>query len=186
MFPTVLAMLITFFVVGIWHGANWKYIAYGLYNGFFIVLGILIGPLFESVAAKRLWQIKSFGWRFFQVILTFFLVTIGRFFSRGSSLTDAWQMIKSTFSTFNPWVLFDGTFLKLGLDQKNFQLLLIVICILVIVDLFQESGVKIRQSISEQNLAFRWLIYLVAIFSVLIFGVYGLEYDAASFIYRGF
>ena len=31
--PICAANLLIFFVVGVWHGAAWKYIIYGLYNG---------------------------------------------------------------------------------------------------------------------------------------------------------
>ena len=33
---------------------------------------------------------------------------------------------------------------------------------------------------------FRWLIYIGAVLVILIFGLYGPRYDAASFIYKGF
>ena len=35
-YPSYLANLIVFFVVGVWHGAAWKYIVYGMYNGIII------------------------------------------------------------------------------------------------------------------------------------------------------
>lgn len=42
--PVIFAQLITFFVIGIWHGAEFKYIAYGLYQAVFIIGGILFEP----------------------------------------------------------------------------------------------------------------------------------------------
>jgi hypothetical protein len=50
----------------------------------------------------------------------------------------------------------------------------------------QESGIKVREALAKQNLYFRWVIYLGVVFSLILFGVYGLNYDAADFIYRGF
>jgi hypothetical protein len=63
---------------------------------------------------------------------------------------------------------------------------MILIVLLLGVDLFQEMGYQIRVKISQQNIIFRWVIYLLAIFSIIIFGIYGIGYDAASFIYMGF
>ena len=40
--PTTLASVVVFFCVGIWHGAAWKYVVYGLYNGLIISSGILL------------------------------------------------------------------------------------------------------------------------------------------------
>ena len=58
--------------------------------------------------------------------------------------------------------------------------------VLLCVSLMQESGIKVREALAKQNLYFRWVIYLCALFSLILFGVYGLNYDAADFIYRGF
>ena len=186
LFPTFLAMLITFLIVGIWHGASWKFVAYGLYNGILIFSGILFDPLNAKIIAKTQIRTDCFSWRFFQITLTFLLVCVGRYFSRAPSFMTALKMLKKTFSTFNPWVLMDGSLYKLGLDKHDFNLLLVVIVILVIVDIFQENGYSLRKSISQQNLVFRWLIYLAAIFAILIFGMYGIEYNNVNFIYMGF
>ena len=50
----------------------------------------------------------------------------------------------------------------------------------------QECGYSVRELIARQNAVFRWIIYLVGIFAIAIFGIYGIGYDAKSFIYRGF
>ena len=58
--------------------------------------------------------------------------------------------------------------------------------VLLSVSLMQESGIRVRETLAKQNLYFRWVIYLGALFSLILFGVYGLNYNAADFIYRGF
>lgn len=183
--PPFLATILTFLAVGIWHGANWKFVAYGFYNGIFIFLETFIHPLRDRLQKKYNLNFETFGWRFWQVLTTLVVVGFGRYFSRAANLRIAGKMFAKTFESFNPWVFFDGTFLNLGLDQKNLILLLVAIGVLLAVEAFQESSLQIRQKLSEQNLAFRWLVYLVLLFTVIIFGVYGMEYNAASFIYRG-
>ena len=184
--PTFLAMLITFFLVGIWHGPDWKFIAYGLYNGVLIITGILIGPLLNRFINWARIKQDVFSWKLLMSGATFLLTTIGRYFSRAHNLWTAQNMLGWTFFHFNPWVLFDGTLLKLGLSIENILIIVISISLLLVVGLLHEKGVSIRQKISQQNLYFRWLIYIVAIFSTVIFGVYGLEYQTTDFIYRGF
>jgi len=95
-------------------------------------------------------------------------------------------MMGWTVQRINPWIFFDGTLFNLGLDYKEILLLFFSIAILFIVDIFHERGIHIRQKISEQGLIFRWSIYLIAIFSIIIFGVYGHNYKSSDFIYRGF
>ena len=90
-------MLITFLTVGIWHGANWKYVAYGLYNGILIFAGILFEPFLARIFTQENAKINSFSWRFMNILGTMFLVTIGRYFSRADNLAIALSMLKRTF-----------------------------------------------------------------------------------------
>ena len=50
--PICLANILIFFIVGVWHGASWKYILYGLYNGIIIALSNLLKPVYASMAKK--------------------------------------------------------------------------------------------------------------------------------------
>lgn len=184
--PIFIAQMITFLAVGLWHGANWKYVVFGLYNGFFIIIGILFEPILKSVYAKYKINTTNFSWRFINIVLTFFLVCISRFFSRAPDLITGLRMIKRSFADFNPWVLTMDSFTQLGLNERNIYLLILAVFVLLVVDIFQESGIHLREKIAEQNLVFRWALYLIAIFSILIFGVYGLGYNPSDFIYRGF
>ncbi len=82
--------------------------------------------------------------------------------------------------------MINGGLLKLGLDVQDLWILLLSSLVLLTVSLLQESGIQIREALSKQNVVFRWIIYLGAIFSLILFGVYGLNYNASDFIYRGF
>ena len=75
---------------------------------------------------------------------------------------------------------------KLGINKFDFLILGVSVLILICVEIAQELGVNIREKLEEQNLLFRWCVYLIIIFGVLIFGIYGRGYSAKSFIYGGF
>jgi hypothetical protein len=49
----------------------------------------------------------------------------------------------------------------------------------------QEQG-SVRELLSKQNIVFRWAVIYIAIFSILIFGIYGPGFDASSFVYMQF
>lgn len=184
--PSCMASFVVFLLVGIWHGAAWHYVAYGLYYAVLVSGGNLFQKVFETLRGSLGIDDRSRGWRLFQMIRTTLLCTIGRCFAHASSLVRALQMIKAMFSSFNPWVFFDGSLYKLGLDSKDFSLMLIMIALLFAADLLQERGVHIRETIARQNIVVRWIIYYAAILAVVIFGMYGPGYNAASFIYQKF
>lgn len=183
--PTSLASFIVFVIVGVWHGAHWKFVVYGIYQAVFVSTGTLFEPLYEKMRA--VFRMRADGlWRIFRILRTFFILTIGRYFSIAASTRDALRLLRATFRTFNPWVLLDGSLYTMGLNRKNFWLLLYAIVGLMIIDVMQERGIRIRSWIAERNLIFRWTIYYIALFSLIIFGMYGPGYDAASFIYQLF
>lgn len=105
--------------------------------------------------------------------------------TRPNSLRLTLHVLKSAITDLNPWIFTDGTLYKFGLDCMNVELLVIVILIFGGINILQQRC-SIREKIAEQNLVFRWGIYFVAIFSILVFGIYGSGYDAAAFVYMAY
>ena len=50
--PICLADLLIFFIVGVWHGAAWKYIVYGMYNGIIMSFSSIMAPVYEKMFKK--------------------------------------------------------------------------------------------------------------------------------------
>ena len=185
--PSILAMFIVYFLVGIWHGPQWTYILYGIWNGIFIVGGLLLPDLYEK--GRRLFRIDedSASWRVFRMIRTFWIISVGRFFSRAKDTATAFAMIGSMFHNwYDLSPLSNGALLGLGLEGPDWIVLAVAVLVLLYTDNLHEKGVKIRESISRQPLIFRWLIYYIAILLVLIFGIYGPGYVSGNFIYEQF
>lgn len=185
--PPFLAMFCVFLFIGFWHGAEWRFIVYGVFNGFFITLAILLDDKYEAWKAKLHISNDSAAWRFFQMFRTFVMCSFFRFFSRSKGLTQAFTMMGSVATGFfNLSFLVDGTLLNLGLDTANWVLLVVSIAVLFFVGVVHEKGVSLRETIAEQRVVVRWLIYLTAFAVPLVFGMYGSGYDSAAFIYQQF
>ncbi|MEH2944976.1 MBOAT family O-acyltransferase [Lachnospiraceae bacterium KK002] len=184
--PTFLSMFIVFLLVGVWHGSSWKYVAYGIWNGVIIVSSILLEPVYQKMAQKCGMDTESAGWKFFQMFRTFVLCSFGRFFSRGKTCMKAIDMFIRALAFPNPWVFFNGGFLNFGLSYKDYNVIFISILVLLVVGIMQERGVHIREKIAEQHICFRWVIYLGAVLTLLVFGYYGGGYSASEFIYQQF
>ena len=185
--PSFIAMFIVYFLVGFWHGPEWKYVAYGIWNGFFIAGGILLTEPFAKL--KRLLHIDEtlFSWRLFQIVRTFIIVSFGRIFSRAASLKTAVGMFHSfTKDWYLTGFIFDGTLNKLGLSTGDWFLLIFMIQLLILVAYFNEKGFFIRGWIEKQGIVFEVFLFTAAFFCVLILGIYGIGYDTSSFIYASF
>lgn len=186
MFPTFLAMFITFMLVGIWHGAEWKYVAYGLWNAGIISSSILLEPVYQKMAKACHMNTESMGWKLFAMLRTFFLCSLGRFFSRAVSLRSALTMLKSFFTVWNPEVLTDGTFLQMGLTLRDWLVVLVMIAALFLVGIYQERGGHVRERIAGTAIVPRWAVYMAAVVFLVLFGMYGPGYAAAEFVYQQF
>ncbi|NBH13083.1 MBOAT family protein [Lachnospiraceae bacterium] len=184
--PPFLAMFLVYFLVGFWHGPDWKYAVYGIWNGTIIATGILLQPLYKKGISVFHVKEASYGWRLFQALRTFFLCTIGRLFPKSASCSIAFIMIQNIFLHPMPWQLVDGTIFALGLDGKDFCVAFFMVILLLLVDLAHEKNIQIRERIAAQGIIFRWLIYWTAFFLILIFGIYGPAYNSSDFIYQQF
>lgn len=117
-------------------------------------------------------------------MFTFILVDFSWIFFRANSFSEAKLLIKNMFY-FNPWIFTSGSIYKLGLDQKDFKMSILGILIVFIIDNIARNK-DVRVELSNQNIVFRWAIYLSAICFILILGIYGAGYDANQFIYFQF
>lgn len=185
-FPSFLASFLVFILVGIWHGANWKYVVYGIYHAAFVSTETLFEKPYASL--RRICRVRedAAGWKLFQMARTLFIVSIGRYCDVAPDAGAAFRLLGATFSKWNPWIFFDGTLCALGLDEQNFGLLILLIILLAAVDIFNERGRTVRGIVASQQLPFRWAVYLAGIAAVLVLGMYGPGFDPSSFIYADF
>lgn len=118
--------------------------------------------------------------------MTFILIDFTWIFFRANTFTQAIDMINSIFTVYNPWILFDDSLYKLGLELKEFQFMIISIIVMLIADFVKWKGHSVRQWIYGQERWFRWSFYIISILGVLVFGIWGPAYDESAFIYFQF
>lgn len=186
-FPTSVASLVVFLMVGIWHGANWKYVAFGLWNGIIIMISILLKPVFDFVIKKLRINAKSFGYDVFQMLRTFLVVLVGYVFDIAPNFTGAMRMIKRS--------LFNQNFAEgwsqistLGLGKKDYLVILTGMIIMFVVSVIQErnSTTTLREILDRKSIIIRWGLIFLCVMAIVIFGIYGPGYDAAEFVYMQF
>lgn len=187
--PTSVASLVVFLLVGIWHDADWKFVAFGAWNGVIIMLGILLQPLFDALTDKLHINRENFLFKLFQMFRTFLIVLVGYVFDVAPGFSQAMRTI---------WLFFTGqNFSKgfaeigdLGLSTADFVILLIGMAILLTFSIIQEraepKGENIRTLLDRKPFAVRWIVLFVAIIVIAVFGIYGSGYAAADFVYMQF
>lgn len=158
-------MVITFLLMGLWHGAAWTFVIFGLFHGIMLVL--------ETVTEKhRQWlgevtKINAFPGlqRALGALFTFSLLTFSLYFFRAKNLDESLMLISSTFD-------FSHTREALGDILRNNEVLfgMLMVVLLLIAEQLQ-AKYNLAGIIRARPLAIRWALYSGFIFFILIFGV---------------
>lgn len=185
--PTSIASLIVFLVVGIWHGANWKYVAFGIWNGGIIMISILLKPVFDWVLAKLRINAQSFAYGVFQMFRTFLVVLVGYVFDVAPNFAQAMNTFKLVFvdQSFSAgW----SQISELGLDKFDYAIIIFAMIVVFVASVIQErhSSTTIREMLDKKPFALRGLVIFAGLMLVLVFGIYGPGYDPAAFVYMQF
>lgn len=180
-----LNIMIVFLVSGLWHGAGWTFVVWGLLHGLFQVIGYILKPVRDWCVNVFKVERNAFSHRVLKVLVTFLLVNFAWVFFRASSLGEAFLIIKNSL-VFTPWMLADGNLYKHGLDSADFFVAVVGLIIVIVTDLVNYNGFVIRERILKQGIWIRYIIVITAIISILVFGIWGPGYDSAAFIYQQF
>lgn len=170
---------------GLWHGAGWTFILYGYYHFTLILLENIFEPTVVKVCEKVKINRKSSLYKSFQVIKTSILVFIGELIFRANGLRAALGMLKRMFTNFN----FAGTraeFFDLGLDIKDYIILVVALALVIVVSILKERGVNIREKLASKNIVLRWTVFYALILGIVVFGAYGPGYQPVEPMYADF
>ncbi|MBR0172065.1 MAG: MBOAT family protein [Lachnospiraceae bacterium] len=182
---TYVNTVIVFALSGLWHGASWNFVAWGLIHAFYRVAESLALHLRAKLSARMPVSVPpplTLSGRIGRILVTFALTCFAWIFFVSPDLTHACNIIRQMASV----LIASPDLLGLGLDLTNWRVLFFAVIVLGAVDILHEKGVSVFDAVSKQQLWFRWTLYLGLIWSVLLFGIYGAAYDESAFIYFRF
>ena len=110
-----LNIIATFFVSGIWHGNGLNFVFWGMMHAFYQISGDLSRGARDSFVELLGIPRDSGARKSISRICTFFLAMTAWIMFRAASLPQGLLMLKSMFTTYNPWIFFDDSLLRLGL-----------------------------------------------------------------------
>ena len=179
-------IMIVFFVSGLWHGASWHFVAWGAVHGLYQVLGGITKNIRRLTCELAGIDRNKTHYKWFQRAFTFVLVCFAWIFFRSENLTQALEIIKKIFTQLEPWTLYNGGMVSMGLDLANLAVLCAAVLLLIFVSSFEFKKRSLINSVEAAHLIARWAVYLVLIFTVLVFGIYGPGFASSQFIYFQF
>lgn len=182
--PVYLSSFFVWLATGIWHGASWNFVVWGLLNWAVLMISEELQPLYQRFH-ERFFIGRKKGYRFFQVGRTFALICVLNLFDCFEAVTDTIRMLLSVFNAGNWRILTDGSLLKIGLTLTDYCVLLAGILLMLAVSLMQRRG-SVRGKISALPCSLRVTVWLGLFVLVVLWGTYGIGYDASQFIYNQF
>ena len=159
-------IFVTFLVSGIWHGANWTFIIWGILHGVFQIIEKAIGQ-----------QKCEYGWfgKSIKIFITFLLVNFAWIFFRMPTLGDAVGMINRIFDTSLPIAIYSNS-------MSTMALIAMGIIMMLLKDISDEFFPDRLQIFNSRHVLVRWVSYCIILSMIVLFGVFG----ADQFIYANF
>ena len=162
---TIRNTMIVFGVSGLWHGADWTFVLWGLYNGILVVLASILTK--KHNRNNDINDFKLTPGAILRIIGTFILVVFGWILFRADNLTVASGCLSAIFSK----SLF--SFPDIGIIGGGNRTMLLATVLMIAVMIFSEYRMrKFRFTldiVTVKNKAVRWAIYLSIVFAILLF-----------------
>lgn len=159
-------------ISGLWHGAGWRFVIWGMLHGAL--------QIWDRATAKIQKKISPLIRRF----ATFFWICIGWCIFRAPSPKGAFVILKKM----GEFILKHMTFhqANMGLNAAELRLLLVSIILVLAADAFKYKGISVRKYILKCDAVTQIFCIAISVVFIIIFGVWGGDYNAADFIYFKF
>lgn len=186
-FPVYISAVCAWFVTGLWHGREAHFIVWGLANCFVILVSRELKPFYDRFHRKYP-VFHGTGraaviYQHFQAARTFLLVCVLRM---SDCYQDVGLTVKMFFQMFTEFRLSDlqgSRLMELGISGADYSILISGILLMYIAGRIKKKQ-EIEEYLMKMPVLLRYALFLFLFFAILIFGVYGIGYDANQFIYQ--
>jgi D-alanyl-lipoteichoic acid acyltransferase DltB (MBOAT superfamily) len=175
----ILNTLIVFAITGLWHGAAWTFVIWGLLHGFYLVAEILLGGIFGRI---KFWpKVQNFFlFKGFKIFLTFHLVLFAWIFFRANSISDAFYIVNHLFDNFgqifvyfNDAEVFSAFVDGLGLSLPWMKAMAMFLVFMGVVHVCQGKTLRMGDFQMKLPVVLRWSFLYFIILGILFFGQFG-------------
>lgn len=167
------SLLVTFVALGVWHGAGWTFVVYGLIQGIVIV--------WEQRTAKARNALRDrLGNRLFTLlsqVRTYLVFALSLIFFKAQTLEEAFYYIGHlSFRVHSSWKE-----VSIGIPDRSCIVAGATLLLLLVYEHFMARG-DVLQRLERQPAALRWTLYYLFVFVLFAYGKFGTE----NFIYLQF
>lgn len=183
--PAALGNILVFFLVGLWHGAQWNYILWGLYNGIVIAASDFLAPVYAWLNEKLHIPVESKIFHLFRIARTFLIVNIGWYFDRIESMDNLWRSVRNTLFYFDIH-RFNSVRVSVfvNIPPRTYIIVALAGLIVLINSILCECQKDTYEILHNRNIVLRWGVYLIMI--VLIWMSFTCTSITGGFMYANF
>jgi len=171
-------LMVVFLVSGLWHGANWTFVAWGGIHGAYLVLSIWTQHLRDRIYDLLKINQQSRPARIFKMFITFHLVCLAWIFFRANNIGDAFYLVGHLFTGIE--IKFGGYYL--GLPRAELFVSVLMIMVMEMVHLIQRKK-DFREVLAVKPKWLRWSVYYAFVIAILLLGSFN---NSSQFIYFQF
>ena len=182
--PVYISSFIVWFMTGLWHGANWTFITWGILNYVILMISEEFEPLYEKFHERFIPE-SNRAWQGFMVIRTMLIVSMLKIFDCYTKVGDVFSSVASIFTTANYGIFAGGELLELGLGTFDYIVIFACTILLFALSMRQRRG-SLREQIATLPFALQAVLFSSLFIAVILFGAYGVGYDSSQFIYNRF
>ncbi len=168
-------ILVVFGLSGLWHGANWTFVIWGLYHGVLLIMGRFSQGFWSRFyAVTGLVRLPGIA-KALDLACTFTLVSAGWVFFRSKSLLDACGILSRIATDWNSYLTIDASLaqlVKYYLTPWDAAIVLGEIAVLEVGDTVQ-GRVAFRPWLAQRPFVLRWAAYFALVTAVLVCGQFG-------------
>lgn len=168
----IISLVVTFIISGVWHGAAMTFVVWGLMQGFFLSVEVLMAARRNAFEKRHQLSRKPY-YIALMMLCTFFMFASSMVFSRAATIGDGLGIYAKIFTSSGP----------LFIDKPSTMIYIAFgIALVMCRDFFDEFGFKRALLFVSPSLPVRTVAYAVSIILILAFGVI----DGGQFIYFQF
>ena len=172
-------ILIVFLISGLWHGAAWTFVVWGLLNAAYVILGKFTLNIRRRAMALSGLARGSKTSDFLSIFATFSLVTFSWIFFRAESIDDALYMVSNLLSGMGEFL--SGVFAvetlrrtasPLGVSAPFVVMLTLSICALIYAE-YKSGSSGVSEMIDAKSRKIRYSLYYALILALMFFAFQG-------------